>query len=188
MYELFLTALIEDRELESACSILEGYCGMRPWETVHRVLFFQGPPKAAGIPIQSSIDKPIRKETALLWKELHHGLSRQSFILQARYDLLHYKTWAPNAEADAGSSSEGNPAAAAAAAAAPPPAACSDLNAIPGILRWADFPDPPQGRPYITQRKKVELWDQKRLPSVLSDNKHQYVIKLLHFSSPPHSN
>lgn len=187
MYELFLTALIEDADLEPACSILEGYCGMRPWETVHRVLYFQGPPKPAGIPNQTSIEKPIRKETAILWKELHHSLNRQSFILQTRYDLQSYKSWqaadgAAASGADAGSGgggSEGNPAhisatATTATPAPPPAAACSDLNAIPGILRWTDFPDPPQGRPNIIQRKKVELWDQKKLLSVMNDNKHQY--------------
>lgn len=169
MYELFLTALIEDGDLEPACSILEGYCGMRPWETVHRVLYFQGPQKPAGIPNQSSIEKPIRKETAMLWKELHHSLNRQSFILQARYDLQHLKAWqaaTADSTATAGTDAGSYPA--------PPAAASSDLNTIPGILRWTDFPDAPQGRPNITQRKKVELWDQKKLLSVMNDNKHQY--------------
>jgi mediator of RNA polymerase II transcription subunit 18, fungi type len=173
MYELFLTALIQDEDLEAACSVLEGFCGMRPWETVHRVLYFQGPPKPAGMNNQTSIDKrSLRKDTLMLWKDLHQNLNRQSFILQARYDLQNFKAWsggdasAVNADASVGK----DPAATAA-----PPAASSDLNAIPGILRWTDFPDPPHGRPNITQRKKVELWEQKNLVAIMRDNNHQYV-------------
>lgn len=172
MYELFLTALVDDSDFEAACSVLEGFCGMRAWDTIHRVLYFQGPPKPAGIPSQSSIDKPTRKETAMLWKDLHQNLNRQSFILQVRYDLHNFKSW-PGTEAGGGAdvlnsaSSSSNPA--------PPLAAFSDLDSIPGVLRWTDFPDPPHGRPNITQRKKVELWEQKKLVSVMRDNKHQCV-------------
>lgn len=50
-----------------------------------------------------------------------------------------------------------------------------NLDSTAGILRWTDFPDPPQGKPVLTQRKKVELWEQKNLPSILRDNQHQYV-------------
>jgi mediator of RNA polymerase II transcription subunit 18 len=51
-----------------------------------------------------------------------------------------------------------------------------DLDSTMGMLRWTDFPDPPHGRPMLTQRKKVELWDQKKLPSIMRDNLCQYVI------------
>ncbi|KAI5462045.1 mediator complex, subunit Med18 [Mariannaea sp. PMI_226] len=147
MYEVFLTALVEDGDFGAACAVLSGLCGMSPWESFHRVLLFQGPPRPVGISNQSSIDKPIRKEVGLLWKEIHQNLTRQSFILQVRYDILKDSDLGPNARS-------------------------VDLDSTPGTLRWTDFPDPPHGRPVLTQRKKVELWDQKKLPSVMRDNQH----------------
>lgn len=149
MYELFLTALVEDSDFGAACAVLGGLCGMSPWESVHRVLYFQGPPRPVGISNQSSIDKPIRKDAGFLWKDLHQNLGRQSFVLQARYEVLKDRDMGPNAIA-------------------------TDLDATPGILRWTDFPDPPHGRPILTQRKKVELWEQKKLPSIMRDNLYQY--------------
>ncbi|KAH7148321.1 mediator complex, subunit Med18 [Dactylonectria macrodidyma] len=149
MYEVFLTALVEDSDFAAACAVLGGLCGMSPWESVHRVLYFQGPPRPVGISNQSSIDKPIRKDVGFLWKDLHQNLARQSFVLQTRYEVLKDRDMSANASA-------------------------TDLDATPGMLRWTDFPDPPHGRPLLTQRKKVELWDQKKLPSVMRDNHYQF--------------
>lgn len=150
MYELFLTALVEDADFQAACAVLGGFCAMPPWETVNRVLYFQGPPRPAGISNQSSIDKPMRKDVAFLYKDLHQNLSRQSFVLQARYEILKDRDMGPSS-------------------------APQDLDAAAGILRWADFPDPPTARPVLTQRKVVELWEQKKLPSVMRDNNYQCV-------------
>lgn len=151
MYELFLTALVEDSDFEAACAFLCGFCDMRlPWETVHRVLYFQGPPQPTGIMNQSSIEKRfMRKDIALQWKELHQSLSRQSCILQARYEVDKELDLEPT----------GSP---------------MDLDNLQGVLRWADFPDPPHGRPLITQRKTVEIWGQEKLPSILRDNNFRY--------------
>ena len=148
MYEVFMTATVDDRDFSTACSILGGVCAMEPWQSINRVLYYQGPPKPSGLSNQSSIEKPVRKNAAPLWKELHQNLSRQSFIVQARYDIVK--------DRDMGSS-----------------ATPMDVNTAGGTLRWTDFPDPPHGKPVLTQRKKVELWDQKNIPSVLTDNQHQ---------------
>jgi mediator of RNA polymerase II transcription subunit 18 len=150
MYELFLTALIEANDFASACAVLSGLCGMPPWETVCRILYFQGPPRPAGIPKQTSIDKPVRKDAQFLWKDLHQNLTRQSYILQLRYEVVKDRDMGPSAQP-------------------------INLDEVPGMLRWTDFPDPPHGRPNLTQRKMVELWDQRRLPSVMQDNNHEYV-------------
>lgn len=149
MHELFLTAFVEDKDFNAACAVLGGFCAMSPWETVNRVLYFQGPPRPSGITNQSSIDKPMRKDAAFLWKDLHQSLSRQSCILQARYEVLKDRDMGPSATP-------------------------TDLNALPGVLRFADFPDPPHGRPLITQRKIVEIWEQKKLPSILRENNYRY--------------
>ena len=152
MYELFLTALVEESDISAASSVLGGICGMPPWETVSRVLYFQGPPRPAGISNQSSIEKPVSRNAIFLWKDLHQNLARQSFVLQARYDVLRDRDMgrSPGAEA-----------------------AAVDLDGVPGMLRWTDFPDPPHGRPLVMQRKMVELWEQKHLPSVMRDNQYQ---------------
>ncbi|KAF5021772.1 hypothetical protein F66182_6147 [Fusarium sp. NRRL 66182] len=149
MHEIFLTALVEDQDFGAACAVLGGLCNMSPWEAVQRVLYFQGPARPMGISSHASIEKPKRKDTGLLWKELHQNLTRQSYIVQARYDVLKDCDMGPNA----------------------PP---MDLDATQGVLRWNDFPDPPRGQPLLTQRKKVELWEQKKLPSIMRDNNHTF--------------
>lgn len=136
-------------DFQAACAVLGGLCAMPPWHSLSRVLYFQGPPKPAGIANQASIDKPIRKDAAFLWKELHQSLSRQSFVVQARYEVVRHR--------DMGAA-----------------ASAMDLDASPGVLRWADFPDPPHARPFLTQRKMVEIWDQKKMLSVMADNQLQY--------------
>ncbi|QPG98471.1 hypothetical protein C2857_007642 [Epichloe festucae Fl1] len=156
MHELFLTALVEDSDFEAAIAFLCGFCDIRlPWEKVDRVLYFQGPPQPTGITNQSSIQKRfMRKDTALLWKELHQSLSRQSCILQARYEV----------DKDLDLEPTGSP---------------MDLDNLEGVLRWADFPDPPHGRPLITQRKTVEIWEQENLPSILRDNNFRFKTEVL---------
>ncbi|KAK2594373.1 hypothetical protein QQS21_007933 [Conoideocrella luteorostrata] len=149
MYELFLTALVEERDFNAACAVLSGFCAMSPWETLNRVLYFQGPPRPTGITNQTSIEKPMRKDAAFLWKDLHQSLSRQSFILQAKYEIVKDRDMSPSA-------------------------AAIDLDGTAGLLRWTDFPDPPHGRPLITQRKIVEIWEQKKLPSILRDNNFRF--------------
>lgn len=147
MYQLLLTALVEDSDFKSACSILGGLCGMTPWESANRVLYFQGPPRPVGISNMVSIDRTVRN-SGPLWKELHQSLQRQSFVLQARYEVFKHRDMGPSAKP-------------------------KDLNTVPGLLRWADFPDPAHARPFLAQRKMVELWEQRNLPSVMRDNHYQ---------------
>lgn len=150
MYQLLLTALVEDSDFSAACSVLGGLCGMSPWESVNRVLYFQGPPRPQGISNLSSIDKTSQsaRSSGPFWKELHQNLSRQSYVVQIRYDVLKDRDMGPSAT-------------------------LVDLNTVPGLLRWTDFPDPPHSRSVITQRKFVEIWEQKNLPSVMRDNNYQ---------------
>ncbi|KYK54291.1 uncharacterized protein DCS_06248 [Drechmeria coniospora] len=150
MYQLFLTATVEEGDFQAACAVLGGFCAMAPWQTVDRVLYFQGPPRPTGMSNQNSIEKPMRKDVAFLYKDLHQNLSRQSFILQARYDVSKDRHMGPQAEP-------------------------LDLETSAGILRWNDFPDPPRGIPLLMQRKLVELWEQKNLPSVMRDNHYRQV-------------
>lgn len=93
---------------------------------------------------QANVDKPMRKDATFLWKEISQNLLRQSYVIQARYDIAKERQTAP-----------------------------MDLIATPGMLRWTDFPEPPHGRPMLTQRKKIEIWDQRNLPIVMRDNNYQ---------------
>lgn len=149
MYELSLTALVEGADLDSACAILRGYCGMQPWHSTDRVLYFQGPARPAGMGNLSSLGPSIRQNRAKAsqFKELHTKLSKEAFIIQARYDVSRDSHMGPSS----------------------PP---MDLNHTPGILRWTDFPDPPHSRPHLTSRGKVEIWDQPGLMAVMADNQH----------------
>lgn len=148
MYELFLTGIVESKDINAACSVLSGLCGMPPWESLSRVLYYQGPPKPPGFSNLAGLEKMIRKESAYHLKELHQGLSRQSFILQTRYEVRKDTDLGPNA-------------------------ATVDLDSVPGMLRWTDVPDPPHNRPHLTQRKKVEIWEQRKLPTLLNNNNFQ---------------
>ncbi|KAE9581393.1 Mediator of RNA polymerase II transcription subunit 18 [Colletotrichum fructicola] len=150
MYELFLTTLVDDDDIQAACAVLGGLCAMPAWQSLHRVLYFKGPAKPGGISNQNSIVKTPRKDIQMLWKDLHQQLSRQSYILQARYEVFKDKDFGPTAPE-------------------------VDFNTRPGTLRWTDFPDPPQGgRSTVTQRKKTEIWDQRNLPAVMKDNNYLF--------------
>lgn len=148
MYELFLTALIEGVDLDPACAILSGVCGMQPWHSTERVLFFQGPYRPSGLANLNSLGPSIRDRNnrkVHQFKELHQKLSKESFVLQTRYDVSKDTQMGPEA-------------------------AAMDLNSTPGILRWTDFPDPPHNRPHLTSRGKVEIWDQPGLMAMMADN------------------
>lgn len=147
MYELFLTGIVDDAELDKAKDVFGALCRMTPYRSVNRVLYYQGPPRPGGMANLSALGKPIRKEIGMLWKELHQTLTRQSYILQARYEVVNNRD----------------------GPIAPP----LDLDATPGILRFTDFPDPPRGQPLITQRKKVEIWEQQKLPTIMAANNYQ---------------
>lgn len=154
MYELFLTALIEGVDVEPACAILSGVCGMQPWHSTERVLYFQGPARPAGMGNLNSLGPSIRdrqNRKAHQFKELHQKLSKESFILQTRFDVSKDTHLGPSA-------------------------APMDLNSSAGILRWTDFPDPTHNRPHLTSRGKVEIWDQPGLMTVMGDNQYMFVI------------
>ncbi|KAG7116465.1 hypothetical protein HYQ44_007084 [Verticillium longisporum] len=120
---------------------------MPPWESLHRVLYFKGPSRPNGISNQNSIVKSQRKDVSGLWKDLHQQLSRQSYVIQARYEVFKDKDFGTETPAD--------------------------FDARAGVLRWTDFPDPPHKGSAVTQRKKNEIWEQRNLPSIMRDNKYQ---------------
>lgn len=149
MYEVFLSTIVRDEDIKATCSILSGLCAMPAWESLQRVLYFKGPARPNGINNQSSIIKTgQRKDVPGLWKELHQQLSRQSYIVQARYEVFKDKDFGTDTP--------------------------SNFDAQPGVLRWTDFPDPPQkgAAAGITQRKKTEIWEQRNLPSIMRDNNY----------------
>jgi mediator of RNA polymerase II transcription subunit 18, fungi type len=151
MYEIFLSAVVNDDDVKAACDVLSGLCAMPPWYSLHHVLYFKGPPRATGLSSQKSLDKSARKDFPT-WRELHQHLNRQSFILQARYEVFKEKDFVGPGVEDTQNG--------------------KDFNSQLGTLRWTDFPEPPNNRAWLTQRKKLEIWEQKNLPAIMSDNKH----------------
>jgi mediator of RNA polymerase II transcription subunit 18, fungi type len=149
MYELCLSAMIEENDEHRAKAVFCGLCAIdQPWYDLHHVVFFRGPNEARprGIFNTSSIHRfTTDKEVAMDWKDLHQNLTRQAYVIRTKYQVYQ--------NVDFG-------------------APVGDFNARPGKLHWMDFPEPPQGRPAITQRKKVEIWDQQNLHKVLNDNKY----------------
>jgi len=85
MHELFLTATVGATDFEQATAVLQGLCAMAAWQSRHRVLYFNGPTQAKGLTNPRSIQpSPYGK----WWTELSQQLSRQSYILQVRYEVF----------------------------------------------------------------------------------------------------
>ena len=165
MHELFLTAVVPDADIERAKALLQGLSGMTARGSVHRVLYFAGPPQPRGLAVKRAIPQPIQPAQGRLWSELHQQMLRQSFVLQARYPVNRDELGA--------------------APAASPGSAAILSGAALGTLRWTDIPDPTGGssatgiQRLATQRKKVELADTRNLPTILTDNGYRCVLFLL---------
>ncbi|CAK7220185.1 hypothetical protein SCUCBS95973_004072 [Sporothrix curviconia] len=165
MHELFITAVVPDADIERAKALLQGLTGMTARHSLHRLLYFAGPPQPRGLSVKRSIPQPIQPAQGRLWAELHQQMVRQSFVLQARY---------PVNMAELGASPAASPGSAAIAA-----------GSAPGTLRWTDLPDPTGSNSatgivrLATQRKKLELTDTRNLPAILTDNGYRFKSELL---------
>lgn len=156
MQEAFLTAIVQDGDFEQARAVMQGLCAMNSWPSVHRVLFFQGiPPQPKGQG-QTSKGPPVTKsaQTDTLWRVLNQYLSKQSYLVQLRYEVFKDKDFG-------GQQTEGHVA---------------DLNAVPGNLTWTDMPEPNNNNTPVLKRKKIEIHDQKNLINTLTngENKHRF--------------
>ncbi|ROW08603.1 hypothetical protein VPNG_06156 [Cytospora leucostoma] len=196
MYELFMTAFINDVDFDRARSLLSGYCWSEPNSRIYRVIHYDGPnpPKPIvktanirGIPPQPDPFTyglpgavPLQPQAGPgpyidpEWKTLSDILKKQSYIVTARWEL-------PSKDNLGGDGGPPSPQASTAKAHSQTPAASSPssarhahpLNARPGALFWAEIPDPAStagGQSLVLQRSKIEIWDQLNLPAVLADN------------------
>lgn len=84
MYEFFLAAIVSDGDLLQARALLQGYCAMPESHQFHQVLFYRGPDRPNGFKRVKDIEK---SPNAKPFRELHQYLTKQSFILQAKYQL-----------------------------------------------------------------------------------------------------
>lgn len=151
MYELSLLGFVEDKDVPASLSILSGLCAQSPWESIHHVHFFRGPPRPSGMANPSPTPTMQQKDVPALWKELDRALSRQSYHIQLRYEV---------AKGDFG---KGDPA---------------EFDGMAGVLRWVDFPEKPPAAMGVekgtaTQRKKVEIWGQKGLHSLMNSKNYR---------------
>ena len=164
MYELFLTATVGKEDFTMACAILQGLAWMEARQEVHRVLYFSGPPQPQprGLPNTRSF-RQAAPPVQPLWTELAKQLARSSYILQLDYEVFR--------DTDFGADAVGGGGEAGGAEEEAKLPLAADLNSTPGTLRWIDLPDPLRDTP-VTQRKKVEIPDQRNLLSVMADNAH----------------
>ncbi|KAI3393424.1 hypothetical protein diail_4260 [Diaporthe ilicicola] len=168
MYELFLTAFINDVDFDNARSILSSYCWSDPSPRIYRVFHFAGPaqPKAlakrnningirpapdpfmSGLPGAEPLQAQMGAYVDPAWKELSDIIKKQSYIVSARYQL--------SRASDFGGAGPHR-----------------QLASAPGALFWAEVPDPASvagGQSLVMQRKKIEIWGQLNLPVVLGEN------------------
>ncbi|KAG8164046.1 hypothetical protein KVR01_005964 [Diaporthe batatas] len=185
MYELFLTAFVNDVDFDNARSILSSYCWSDPNPRLWRVLHFTGPPQPKPLAKRNNIngirpapdpfmfglpgpDLPVAPaQTGApyvdpAWKDFSDIVKKQSYIVTARYHVSR--------------------AADLAGPGAPQQQQPKPLPATPGALFWSEIPDPASvagGQSLVMQRKKIEIWDQLNLPVVLADNDFRYRSQLV---------
>lgn len=145
MYELSLIGFVDDKDVANSLSVLAGVCAQTPWEAIHHVHFYRGSGRPSGMANPSPTPTHQQKDVPALWKELDRALSRQSYNIQVRHEVSRSSFGA---------------------------AQLTDLDADPAILRWLDFPEPAQAvtgveKGAVTQRKKIEIWGQKNLHSLV---------------------
>ncbi|CAK7240785.1 MAG: hypothetical protein STHCBS139747_002232 [Sporothrix thermara] len=165
MHELFITAVVPDADIERAKALLQGLTGMTARGSLHRLLYFAGPPQPRGLTVKRGTPLPIQPAQGRVWAELYQQMVRQSFVLQARYPV--------------------NVAELGATPAASPGSAAILAGSAPGTLRWTDLPDPTGGNNatgivrLATQRKKLELVDMRNLPAILTENGYRFKSELI---------
>lgn len=180
MYELFLTAFVNDVDFDNARSILSSYCWSDPNPRLFRVFHFAGPAQPKPLAKRNNINgirpapdpfmfglpnaEPLQSQPGAYvdpaWKELSDIIKKQSYIVTARYQV----SKAVDFGAEAGAPQQ------------------KSLAAMPGALFWSEIPDPASvagGQSLVMQRKKIEIWDQLNLPTVLGENEFRYRAQLV---------
>ncbi|KAH8677646.1 mediator complex, subunit Med18 [Xylariales sp. PMI_506] len=146
MYELFLTAAVKDADIDKARGIMQGLSWMSARRNVYRVLYFAGQSRPVGLPSIKSMQQQLPRQSLPQWNELSKEFTRSSYIYQVLYEVF------PDKDFGTGTT--------------------MDLNSSQGTLRWTDFPDPPREKgQLLMHRKKIDIYDQKNLPFILSGNK-----------------
>ncbi|EPE09388.1 mediator complex subunit med18 [Ophiostoma piceae UAMH 11346] len=166
MHELFLMAVMPDADLERAQALLQGLSGMTAQRSLHRVMFYAGPPQPRGLAIKRLNPAPSQQR---LWADLHQQMTRSSFILQARYAIK---------PEDLGQQQQQNQS-------QPLLNASIASGSIPGMLRWQDLPDPTSSSNAVgilrltTQRKKIDIPELRNLPTLLAENNYQFKSEMI---------
>lgn len=177
MYELFLTAFVNDVDFDNARSILSSYCWSDPNPRLWRVLHFTGPAQPKPLAKRNNINgirpapdpfmfglpgaEPLMPQVSTYvdpaWKDFSDIVKKQSYIVTARYQV--------SKAIDFGGGPQQRP-----------------LPATPGALFWSEIPDPASvagGQSLVMQRKKIEIWDQLNLPTVLAENEFRFRSQLV---------
>jgi mediator of RNA polymerase II transcription subunit 18 len=160
MHELFLSAYVANDDRFRALGILQGYCGMNPQSLLRRRLMFEGPRgrNLTGIDPNFIARQPPAKSR--LWKELHEQLIRQSYVITLIYEVSRDDFEQPEIVGVGAAPAKLGPV--------------LECDGIPGILRWADLPDPAGSRP-VNSRMAVNIADEKNLCATLQSNGHKFI-------------
>ena len=92
MHELFLCAEVKADQLQSALSILQGYCAMPPTHLIQRRLIYKGQKRSQGAPPlgmskERILAHPPNAPQRRFWQEVHHYLNQQAYIITISYNV-----------------------------------------------------------------------------------------------------
>ncbi|CAG8982427.1 hypothetical protein HYALB_00007106 [Hymenoscyphus albidus] len=168
MHELFLTATIQNDDIVRMVRILQGYCGMKPQQSLYRRLIWEGPRLRAGLKgVDPSIIKRQPPQKIQLWGSLHEQLVRQSYILHVIYELPR-ESFGKSTEQDvAQMGPDGQPKTSTFA-----------LDQQPGTLRWNDIPDP-EGKRQVNTRPMLQIENEKNLCFSMQVMQYRFVRQII---------
>jgi mediator of RNA polymerase II transcription subunit 18, fungi type len=87
MHELFTSAAVPHTLVDEVLKILQGLSAMTPMRHLERCLIFEGPKAPPLLGLRVAQLQNQNSVNALLWKELHEQLVRQSYYITISYDI-----------------------------------------------------------------------------------------------------
>ena len=157
-YDIFLTACIQDADVQKARTIISGVTERRERHQFTRIQHYEPQdPSVRGFSTIKQLQKDRASATgAPPWQELHQILVKQPSFFHLRTDITEETRNAQTQNS----------------AAVHVPA--GKLS----VVRWTDLPDPENARfPFATQRRVVDVADSKA-EAILAENKFRSVFIL----------
>jgi hypothetical protein len=83
MFELFLTAVVSEKDVNRARAVINGITGKHPQHTFKRIMIYVSPERGTGLATIKGLQKD--RITGKAWFELHRILEKQSYFVHASY-------------------------------------------------------------------------------------------------------